>query len=91
MPHLTDPRFPNSHQWGHTGPEGGLSDIPPVPTGTGQRFADDDALARVIARPGGAAATLLRRTLECFAERRLRTYRHLEAAVAASRTGESPT
>jgi DNA repair protein RecO (recombination protein O) len=52
--------------------------------------AELPAAARA-ARPGGATATLLRRTLECFAERRLRTYRHLEAAVAASRTGESPT
>ncbi|MCP3979939.1 MAG: DNA repair protein RecO [bacterium] len=33
------------------------------------------------ARPGGAVETLLRGTLEAFAERRLRSYRHLRAAL----------
>jgi DNA repair protein RecO (recombination protein O) len=35
------------------------------------------------ARPGGAPATMLRRSIESFAERRLRTYRHLERIAGA--------
>jgi DNA repair protein RecO (recombination protein O) len=49
-----------------------------------RRPSDLPAATREV-RAGGTLATLLRRALESFAERRLRTYRHLEAAVVAER------
>jgi len=41
------------------------------------------------ARPRGSVATLLRRALESFAERRLRTYRHLEAIAGSPGGGHA--
>jgi DNA repair protein RecO (recombination protein O) len=49
-----------------------------------KRPPDALLLPTEVARPSGALATLLRGTVEAFAERTFRSYRHLHAATAAS-------